>query len=172
MLQSRPGEQGMVYCANTIAGNHDQLTAHFHHQISHRKPLSQRHQQTANPLDEKTVAAVGHALNSPQDLWQTNDALVLSRRHQRGDGLGKKELSDLVKREFTVLDCMQEFRIRSAAGTEGLDCQRVAAALPQVLKQQSGQQGLADAGVAASDKDDARQTRSVHAGELAQPHAE
>ena len=81
-------------------------------------------------------------------------------------------MSDLVKREFAVLDCVQEFRISSAAGTEGLYGQRVAAALPQVVKQQSGQQGFADAGIGACDEDEARQTRSVHDGELAQQDRE
>ncbi len=172
MLQSSPGKQGVVYCANTIAGNHDHLTPHFQQQFSHREPLPQRHEQAANSLDEKTITAFGHALDSPQDLRQTDAALVLSRSHQRGKRLGKKEMSDLVKREFAVLDCVQEFRISSAAGTEGLYGQRVAAALPQVVKQQSGQQGFADAGIGASDEDDARQTRSVHDGELAQQDRE
>ena len=172
MLQSSPGKQGMVYCANTIAGNHDHLTPHFQHQFSHRKPLPQRHEQAANSLDEETVTAVGHALNSPQNLRQADAALVPSRRHQRGERLGKKEVSDLVKREFAILDCVQEFGVSSAAGTEGFYCQRVATALPQVVNQQSGQQGFANAGIGASDEDDARQTSSVHDGELAQRDGE
>ena len=80
--------------------------------------------------------------------------------------LGKKEGGDLVERQLAVLNGVQEFRVGPAAGAERLHRQRVATALPQVVEEQSGQEGFADAGVGAGDEDDAGEASWVHGGEL------
>ena len=86
--------------------------------------------------------------------------------HQRGQRLSKEEGRDLVERQLAALHCAQEFCVGSAAGAEWFHGQRMAAALPQVMEEQSGQQGLANAGVGAGNENDAWRTGLVHAGEL------
>jgi hypothetical protein len=76
------------------------------------------------------------------------------------------ERCDLVDCQVTVLNRVKEFRVGSAAGAEWFHGQRMAAGLAQVMEEQSGQQGLAHAGVGTSDEDDARQTSSFHDREL------
>ena len=74
--------------------------------------------------------------------------------NQRGKRLRKKEGGDLVKRQFPVLNRVQEFCVFSAAGAEWFHGQRVAAILPQVVEEQSGEQGFTNAGVGAGNEDD------------------
>ena len=75
--------------------------------------------------------------------------------NERGERFRKKERSDLVERQLAVLNGAQEFCVRPAAGAEWFHGQGVAAVLPQVMEEQSGQQGFANAGVGAGNEDDA-----------------
>lgn len=155
VLQSIDGQEGVVDRPQPVTGNHDDIAAQFRDQIPHRKALPQGHPQTPNPLDEQTLAAAGYAPNPPQNLLQTDGAMMYSGGNQRSKRFRKKVGGDLVGRQLAVLNCAQEFCVGSAAGTEWLYRQRVAAALPQVVEEQSGQQGFANAGVGTGDKEDA-----------------
>ena len=92
--------------------------------------------------------------------------MVYPGGNQGGERLRKTERGDLCRRQLSVLSRMQEFRVSPAAGAEWFHRQRVAAALPQVVKEQARQQSFAHTRVSAGDKDDARQAGSVHGTEL------
>ena len=145
----------MVDCPQPIAGNQDDLAGQLCDQIPYRKALAQGHQQTAYPLDEQALAAASNAPDSPQDVLQADEAMVFSGGNQRRNRFSKKERGDLVGGQLAVLNCAQEFCVCAAAGTERFHGQRVAAGLPQVMEEQSGQQGLANAGVGTGNEDNA-----------------
>lgn len=156
----------MVDCSQPAAGNHYDFAAQSCDQIPHRKPLTEGHQQTADPFDEQALATAGYAFDSPKDVLQADGAMTSSGSNQRGEGLSKKERANLVERQLAVLNCAQEFRVGSAATAKRFHRQRVAAALPQVVEEQPGQQCFANAGVGPSNEDDAWRTGLVHSGEL------
>src|SRR5882762_9938557 len=78
------------------------------------------------------------------------------------DGLGEKKRRDFLTGYFARLQRMQDFDVRCAAGTKGLHRQCVGIPLAQVMKQQAGEESFADAGVGASNEDDARLVRAIH----------
>jgi hypothetical protein len=90
----------------------------------------------------------------------------VSGRRPGGKRLGKKEGGDLVGRQLAVPNCARAFCVGSVAGAERFYRQRVASALPQVVEEQSGQQGFADARIGAGDENDTRQANLVHGAEL------
>lgn len=77
-------------------------------------------------------------------------------------GSERNEEIVFVGRQLAVLNCMQELRVCPAVGTEGLHCQRVTTALPQVVEQQSDQQSTAGVNVGAGGEDDVMRAGSVH----------
>jgi len=162
MLQSIDGQQRVVDCPHPVGGNQDDFAAQFCDQIQHRKALAQRHQQTADSFDEQTFATAGHSPDSAQNVRQADGAAVSSSRDQGSQRLRKMKGSDLVERQVTVLNRTQEFRVGPAAGAERFHRERVATTLPQVVEQQAGQEGLADAGVGAGNEDNAGVIGSVH----------
>ena len=171
MLQSAKRQECMVDCSQPIAGNYDDFAAQLGDQVPCGKALSQGHEQTADSLNEQALATPGDSPDSPQDFRQAYEAMMSSGGNQRSKRFGKKEGGYFVRRQFAILCCPQEFCVRSAAGAERFHGQRVAAALPQVMEQQSGEQSFANASVGTRNEDDAWRIGPNHGEQLTRDEA-
>ena len=90
-----------------------------------------------------------------EDVGQADFAVVFASGDERGDGFGEIEGVHLIQGEVAALKGVQQFSVGARAGAEGLEGEDAVAPAPQVCQEQRGQDGFADTGVGAGDKDNA-----------------
>src|SRR5438105_3020789 len=93
-------------------------------------------------------------------------AALFAGGDERGERFGEVKGVDFIAGQVPILKSVQQFHIGSAAGTKGFHGQRGTTALAQMMKQQSGEKRLADAGVSAGDEDKAWGVGALHASDL------
>jgi hypothetical protein len=165
MLQRFAGKEGVVEGAQAVSGDDDDFAAESSDQILHGEDLAEGHEQASNALNEEVFAAPTHEPDALQDLCQTDSPTMLSGCYQRCQGFGEEEWCDLIEGELPILEGSQKFSVCEAAGSERLHRQRVATSLTQVVEKESGQEGLAYAGIGAGDENDATPTSSIHSAD-------